>query len=184
MTTSYSYPLAARFIHLGMAVFGIAAYATAELAEEDSLGYLLHAYLGLSLGAFLLVRILGGLSGRDGLSFSGWSPFSRRQWSLALDDVRRLVRLDVPERGMHEGLAGLTQAAGIALFAWMGATGTGLFVLGEGPESDLFEALEELHEVGESLIPLYLALHVGSVVVHTMVGHPIWRRMWTFRDRA
>lgn len=184
MTTSYTYPASARAIHLGMAVFGIAAYATSELAEEGSGGYLIHAYLGLSLAAFMLARLVGGLSGRGALTFSGWSPFSPRQWSLAWDDVRRLVRLDVPERGMHEGLAGLTQAAGVLLFAWMAGTGTGMFVLGEGAESDLFEALEELHEVGESLIPLYLALHVGSVVVHTLAGHPIWRRMWTFRGGA
>ena len=85
---------------------------------------------------------------------------------------------------MHEGLAGITQAAGIVLFAWMGATGSGMFLLGEDHGSDLFEVLEELHEVGESLIPLYLVLHVGSVVVHALAGHPIWRRMWTFRDRG
>lgn len=184
MTRTYTYPPAAKILHAGMAVFGIAAYATSELAEEGTSGYLLHAYLGLSLAAFVLLRIVGGFSGRPALSFSGWSPVSRAQWTLALDDVRRLFRLDVPERGMHEGLAGLTQAAGLLLFTWMGATGTGMFVLGEGAESDLFEALEELHEVGESLIPLYLVLHVGSVIVHGFAGHPIWRRMWTFRDRA
>lgn len=82
---------------------------------------------------------------------------------------------------MHEGLAGLTQAFGIALFAWMGATGTGLFLLGGGPESGLFEIVEEVHEIGEALIPVYLALHVGSVVLHSLAGHPVWQRMWTFR---
>ena len=181
MTTGYTYPPFARILHLGMALFGIAAYATSELAEEGTGGYLVHAYLGLSLAAFMLVRIGGGITGRPALAFSGWSPFSARQWSLALDDVRRLIRLDVPERGMHEGLAGLTQFAGIALFAWMGATGTVMFFLGEDSGGDLFEAMEELHEVGESLIPIYLVLHVGSVIVHMLAGHPIWRRMWTVR---
>jgi len=181
MTTGYAYPPAAKIIHLGMAAFGIAAYATSELTD-DAWGYLLHAYLGLSLAGFMAARIIGGLSGRPALGFSGWSPFSRRQWSLVLDDVRRLIRLDVPERGMHEGLAGVTQAAGIALFAWMGATGTGMFLIDEGAYHDVYEALEELHEVGETLIPLYLLLHVGSVVVHALAGHPIWRRMWTLRD--
>ncbi|MEJ2089742.1 MAG: cytochrome b/b6 domain-containing protein [Gammaproteobacteria bacterium] len=182
MATDYSYPLYARFLHAGMAVFGVTAYATSEFAEEGTGGYLLHAYLGLSLAGFVLVRVVAGLSQRPALGFAGWSPLSRGQWKLAVDDLRRLVRFDVPERGMHEGLAGLTQAAGIALFAWMGATGTGMFVLDTGSKSDVFEALEELHEVGESLIPIYLILHVGSVVVHGFAGHPIWRRMWTFRD--
>jgi ABC-type uncharacterized transport system YnjBCD permease subunit len=52
--------------------------------------------------------------------------------------------------------------------------------MGGGPESELFEIIEELHEVGEVLIPVYLALHVGSVVVHSLAGHPIWQRMWKF----
>ena len=84
---------------------------------------------------------------------------------------------------MHEGLAGLTQAFGIAIFGWMGATGTGLFLLGGGPEGELFEVVEEIHEVGETLIPLYLALHVGSVLMHSLAGNPIWRRMWTFEGK-
>jgi hypothetical protein len=60
----------------------------------------------------------------------------------------------------------------------MGATGSGLYLLaGRGGEA-LFESLEELHELGEGLIPLYLLLHVGSVVLHSLAGRPIWQRMW------
>jgi cytochrome b561 len=179
----YSYPWYAKLLHLGMAAFGIAAYVTGELAEDgyNSLGYLFHAYLGLSLATFVLMRVLRGLVGPGPLRFSDWSPLSRRQWTIALQDLGNLVRFRVPERGMHEGLAGLTQAFGIAIFAWMGATGIGLFLLGGGPETELFEVAEEYHEVGEALIPLYLALHVGSVFVHSLAGNPIWRKMWTFR---
>ncbi len=58
----YSYPWYAKLLHLGMAGFGIAAYLTGELAEDgyDSLGYLFHAYLGLSLATFVLLRVLRG----------------------------------------------------------------------------------------------------------------------------
>ena len=179
----YSYPWYAKLLHLGMAGFGIAAYLTGELAEDgyNSLGYLFHAYLGLSLATFVLLRVLRGFVGPGPLRFSDWSPLSLNQWTMALQDLGTLVRFRVPERGMHEGLAGLTQAFGIAIFGWMGATGTGLFLLGGGPESEAFEVVEEFHEVGEALIPLYLALHVGSVFVHSLAGNPIWRKMWTFR---
>ena len=181
----YSYPWYAKLLHMGMAGFGIAAFLTGEFAEDgsNSLGYLLHAYLGLSLATFVLLRFLRGVVGSGPLLFSDWSPLSRRQWRLALEDLRSLIRFQVPERGMHEGIAGLTQAFGIAVFAWMGATGSGLFLLGGGPESELFEVVEEIHEVGEALIPLYLTLHVGSVLLHSLAGHSIWRRMWTFRQR-
>ncbi len=179
----YTFPLSAKILHSGLAIFGITAYLTAEAAEGGfgSTGYYLHAYLGLSLTAFILLRILRGFSGPGPMRFSGWSPLSSRQWSLALEDVRSLIQLKVPERGMHEGLAGLTQAFGLIIFFWMGLTGTGMFLLGDNTKVTLFEVLEESHEIGESLIPLYLVLHVGSVVVHSMAGKPIWQRMWKFR---
>ena len=179
-----SYPTYAKVIHLGFAVFGIAAFLTGELAEDGtaSLGYLLHAYLGLSLAAFMLVRISLGVATSEALSFKGWSPFSRLQWGLALEDFRTLWRLGVPERDRHEGLAGLTQAFGLIIFAWMAVTGTGLFVLGGGTESKAFDLIEEVHEVGEALIPLYLALHVGAVLLHTLCGNPVWKKMFSLES--
>jgi cytochrome b len=178
----YTFPLYAKILHSGMAIFGITAFLTAELAEDGtgSTGYYLHAYLGLSLMMLVVIRAIGGIAGSDCMRFSGWSPFSSRQWKLALQDVRDLIRLRVPERRMHQGLSGLTQAFGLILFSWMGLSGTGLFLLGGGPETALFEMVEELHEVGEALIPLYLVLHVGSVIVHSLAGKPIWQRMWKF----
>lgn len=182
-TQSYTYPGYAKVLHLGMATFGIAAFSTAEFAEHggNSPGYLLHAYLGLSLTTFVLLRVVRGIVGSGPLRFSGWSPLSRRQWARAFEDLRSLLRLTVPDRGMHEGLAGLTQAFGLAVFALMALTGTGLFLLAGASEGDLFELVEEVHELGEALIPLYLTLHVGSVIAHSAAGHPIWQRMWDFR---
>ena len=184
MTNLYNpFPLFAKFLHAGIAIFGITAFLSGELAENgsESTGFYIHAYLGLSLAAFVFLRVFRGMTAAAPMRFSGWSPFSSRQWSLALQDVRSLFQLRVPERGIHEGLAGLTQSFGLILFSWMALTGTGLFLLASNPEAVLFEAVEELHEVGEMLIPLYLAVHVGSVVVHSVAGKPIWQRMWRFR---
>jgi cytochrome b561 len=180
---NYTYPLHAKILHGGIAIFGITAYLTGEVAENGSgsPGYYLHAYLGLSLATFVILRIVRGFVGGGPLRFSEWSPFSLRQWVLALQDLRSLLQLQVPERGMHEGLAGLTQAFGLAILGWMAMTGTGLFVLGSGQEGTPSGLVKELHEVGESLIPVYLLLHVGSVVLHSLVGRPIWQRMWNFR---
>lgn len=178
---NYSYPTYAKVIHMGIAGFGLVAFFTGELAEDGlaSSGYLIHAYLGLSLAAFMLVRGAFGLSNSKALSFKGWTPFSKQQRALALEDFRTLLRFRVPERERHQGLAGLTQAFGLIIFAWMSITGTGLFLLGNGAESMLFEFVEETHEVGESLIPLYLALHVGAVIIHTLSGNPVWKKMFT-----
>jgi cytochrome b561 len=178
----YTYPLYAKALHAGMAIFGITAFLTGEIAENgsNSTGFYIHAYLGLSLTLFVIVRLVSGVSGTGRMGSPSWSPLSTKQWKLASQDVRSLIQLQVPERGMHEGLSGLTQAFGLILFSWMGATGTGLFILNEGQQKTLFEIIEELHEVGEALILLYLALHVGSVLVHSLAGKPIWQRMWKF----
>ena len=47
-----------------------------------------------------------------------------------------------------------------------------------------FRPLVKLHEVGELLLLLYLVLHVGSVVLHSLLGSPIWQRMWKFGGDA
>jgi cytochrome b561 len=178
------YPTYAKVIHLGLAFFGLAAFFTGELAEDGGvyLGYLLHSYLGLSLASIVLIRILMGFTSSQILSFKGWSPFFKQQWKFALEDLHTLLSLKVPERDSHQGLAGLTHAFGLLVFLWMSLTGTTLFILGSGVESDVFEFVEEAHEVGESLIPLFLALHLGAVLLHTLCGQAIWKRMFNFKS--
>lgn len=182
-TENKPFPLLAKLLHGGIAIFGLTAFLSGELAEDGmrTTGYYIHAYLGLSLAIFIGVRIYRGFTAAAPLSFSGWSPISSRQWSLAMQDLRNLLQLRVPEREIHEGLSGLTQAFGLILFSWMALSGMALFLLAGDPEARLFEALEEAHEIGESLIPLYLVFHVGSVVVHSVAGKPIWQRMWRFK---
>lgn len=178
------YPTYAKVIHLGLAFFGLAAFFTGELAEDGGvyLGYLLHSYLGLSLASIVLIRILMGFTSSQILSFKGWSSFFKQQWKFALEDLHTLLSLKVPERDSHQGLAGLTHAFGLLVFLWMSLTGTTLFILGSGVESDVFEFVEEAHEVGESLIPLFLALHLGAVLLHTFCGQAIWKRMFNFKS--
>ena len=178
----YSYSIYTKSVHLGIAVFGILAFLTGELAEGDnaSLGYLLHAYLGLSLAAFMGMRLMGGLTRKNSLSLKEYYPFSKQQLLLALEDFKDLLRLKVPGCGLHEGLTGFTKAFGLIVFSFMTLTGTCLYLLTDTSAS-LFEAIEETHEVGESLIPFFLCLHVGTVVLQSLSGNPIWKKMLNFR---
>jgi len=180
----YKYPTYAKLIHLGLAVFGIAAYLTSEFADDDltAIGYLLHSYLGLSVAVIIILRLLVGVTTQGVLSFKNWSLFSRKQLQLSLDDFRSLLSLKVPERERHQGLSGMTQAFGLFIFTWMSLTGIALFMLGSGTESKAFKFIEEVHEVGETLIPLYLFLHVGAVVLHTICGKPIWKKVFKFKS--
>jgi cytochrome b561 len=179
----YEYPTYAKLLHLGLAAFGITAYLTSEFADDDvtSIGYLLHSYLGLSVAAIIILRLAVGVASHGALSFKNWSPFSIKQWQLSLEDFRSLLSLKVPERDTHQGLSGITQAFGLFIFTWMSLTGIALFMLGSNTESKIFEIIEEVHEVGETLIPLYLFLHVGAVALHLLCGKPIWKKMFKFK---
>lgn len=180
---NYSYPLHAKIIHAGLALFGIAAYLTAGGAEhsDGGFGYQLHAYLGFTLMAFIVLRVIRGYAGSADMRFNNWSPCSKSQWLLAVEDVKGLLQFRIPERGMHEGIAGLTQAFGLIIFSWMGVTGTALYFIDEKTNGTLFEIFEETHEVGESLIPLFLLMHVGAVIAHSLVGKPNWKKIWKFK---
>lgn len=169
-------------LHLGLVAFGITAWLTAEGAEDGgSAGYWLHAYLGFTLAFIVLLRVLSGLTGGEPLAFSGWSPLQSSQWRMAGQDLLALLRLQMPSRPIHQGLSGLVQAFGIALFAGMALTGILMFMLaGSG---DALEVIEEVHEAGEGLIPAFLTLHAGAVVLHSLAGKPVWRRMFTY-DRT
>ncbi len=177
----YRYPLFIRLTHLGLIVFGLSAFLTGEWAEEEALGYLVHAYLGLALTLFVLSRTMAGVVGPKPLRFASWLPITSQRFSLVIDDIKRIVHFELPQHDKHEGLSALVHAFGIVLFLWMGLTGTVLYFIGDYEASKIGEFVAEIHEVGESLIPLFLFLHIGAVVVHTLLGHPIWKRMLSFR---
>jgi cytochrome b len=174
---------ASRMIHLGMVIFGISAWLTGDLAEVEEggrFGYDLHSWLGIGLTIFVLLRIITGLIGPANVRFSQWVPVNRERLDQVVDDIRALLMLRLPDRPLHYGLSGLVQFFGLLVFTLMALTGSILFVLlepGTGSEGVL-HLVEEVHETGEILIPLYLVIHVGAVVLHALAGRHKWRRMF------
>ncbi len=177
------YPLALRITHAGLAIFGIFAYLTGEFAEETehglSVGYWLHAYLGLTLALFLISHIIGRLASSDRVK-SGQLAGSRYFFASIREDIGQLLRFRLPLREDHGGLAGLVQVFGLLIFLWMSITGIILLYLGGAEVSGLAHSVAEAHEVGEQLIPIFLFLHVGAVILHSIAGHAIWQRMNPF----
>lgn len=180
----YSYPTYAKIIHLGIVLFGISAFLSGDLSEDgvNSLGYLIHSCLGLSLALIMAIRISIGFTTAEALSFKRWSLFSKQQWKLALEDINTLLKFKTPERDRHQGMSGITQAFGLLIFTWMSLTGITIFILGLGEEGEAFKFVAEIHDVGEILIILYLLLHVGAVLLHTVCGNPIWKKMFNFKS--
>ena len=73
----------------------------------------------------------------------------------------------------------MINAAGLVIFTWMAVTGGFMFFFLEpGRRSGgLVHFVEEIHEVGETLVPAYLVIHIGAVIIHTLYGRDIWREM-------
>jgi Ni,Fe-hydrogenase I cytochrome b subunit len=77
-------------------------------------------------------------------------------------------------------LAGLVLTFGLAVFAWMAATGTLMaFFLTPGHKAGGFlHAIKEMHELGLWLIVAFLVIHVGAVALHALAGDHLWRKMF------
>jgi cytochrome b len=185
--TQAPYDAASRVIHLLLAVLGVAAVLSGQFAEDyrhsSHAGFDIHEWIGVAMGAALLVRVAWGLIGPAAMRFSGWLPLTRERLALVREDVVDLARLRLPEREGHAGLAGLVQAAGLLAFLWMAVTGAVLFAyLQPGARaSGWMRAVKELHEGGQVAVLAYLALHVGAVLAHGLAGRPVWRRMFALR---
>lgn len=173
-----------RFIHLGLTVFGILALITGLWAGDykraHHFGFSVHKWLGLTLSFFLAWRLWHGFYGPREARFSQWAPFTPERLKLAGEDFLALLRLKLPERASHQGLAGVVQTFGLAVFGWMALTGS-LMALGLTPghkAGGIIHALKEMHEPGLWLILGFLAIHVSAVALHALAGDHAWRRMF------
>ena len=176
-----NFPIWVKWTHLGLAFFGITAYLTGELAEcSNSYGYLLHAYLGMTLLLFLISRFLYGFLGQKVYRFSNWFPYKLTYLASIKEDLQDLARFKLPKRKDHRGFAGLVQAFGLLIFSWMAITGIIMFVTNGSDDS----VISELHEVGEGLIPLFLGLHLGAVALHMISGHNLLSKILPMRNKG
>jgi cytochrome b561 len=173
-----------RLIHLGLTVFGILALVTGLWAGDykrvHHLGFSLHKWLGLTLSFFMGWRIWNGFRGAPEALFSQWVPYSPERLKLVWVDALNLLRLKLPERAAHQGLAGLVQTFGLAVFAWMAVTGSlmALFLNPGRKAGGFVHAIKEAHELGLWLMVAFLLIHVGAVTLHALAGDHRWRRMF------
>ena len=176
-----------RFIHLGLTVFGILALITGLWAGDykraHHFGFSVHKWLGLTLAFFMAWRIWHGFYGPQEARFSRWVPYTPERLKLAREDCLSLLRLRLPERPSHQGLAGVVQTFGLAALAWMALTGCfmALWLTPGGKAGGVVHAIKEMHEPGLWLILAFLAIHVSAVALHALAGQDLWRRMFFLR---
>lgn len=171
-------------IHLGLVVFGIAAWLSGMAADDykaqHHLGFTLHTWLGMGLSVFMALRLGTGIFGPHCGRFNEWLPFTRERLALVAEDLAGLLLLRLPHRPVHQGLAAVVEALGLMIFFLMAATGICLFftVIPGQKARGLAHAIKEVHEVGAVLIPLFLACHGGAVLLHALGGRHLWRRIF------
>jgi cytochrome b len=172
-----------RALHIGLALFGVAAWWTGEDANDyarpEHSGYDIHLWLGIGMAVFVMLRLGWGLAGPAPARFSNWVPWNAARFKLVMDDLKGFLKLRLPERETHEGIAGLVQALGLLLFTWLSASGVVIAIMVQPGErlTGWAHALKETHEATGELIPAYLILHVGAVVLHAFRGRQIWKKM-------
>ncbi len=178
-----------RVIHIGIMVFALTAYFTGDGADDykklEYSGYTLHKWLGMGLSLSILLRIIYGLIGVQSARFTSWVPYTKERLRLAREGLMSALLYKKPKRPAHQGIAGLINASGLIIFTWMAATGSLIFFFLEpGKRSGGFmHFIEEIHEVGETLVPAYLIIHVGAVIIHALYGRDIWRKMFFMKRR-
>jgi cytochrome b len=176
------------FLHFGLMLFGVFAWITGEWHEcfkgLKHLGFPVHQMVSLGAVLFVSVRLFHGFYGPDRARFAAWAPCTPARLRLVFEDIRTLLRLKLPERPPHQGLAGLWEALGLMVFTWMSATGLVIFlILTAGYQtSGAIHVMKELHEVGEDLIPIFLAVHVSAVIIHALAGDHRWRKMFFLKE--
>ena len=172
------------FLHFGLMTFGVLAWLTGDWAGDykkiKQLGFTVHKMLGLGTALFVAARLFHGFCGPEPARFANWVPYSFERLKMVFEDIRNLFTLKLPDRPPHLGLAGLWEAFGLAVFTWMGATGIFMFLfLPPGHKARGFmHVVKELHEFGEWLVPIFLAVHVSAVILHALAGDHRWRKMF------
>jgi len=174
---------AAVLLHLGLVLFGITALFTGGLADDykkvEYTGYTLHSWLGMGGAFFIFLRVILGLVGPRHLRFSQWAPYTRERLRLAGEDIVGLLRLRLPERPAHAGVAGLVQAFGLLGLIATASSGLLLyFILEPGYKARGFaHSIKEFHEGSILLVLLFLSLHIGAIIAHALRGRHYWRLM-------
>lgn len=176
-------------LHLGLVVFLTAALISGLLAGDykkaDHLGFIVHSWIGMAGAYVVVLRMALGFVGPPELRFSRWVPYTRQRLSYVKEDIAGLLKLELPERQTHVGMAGLVQSLGLFVLLLAALSGIFLFFTIEPgyKARGIVHAVKEFHEVGLTLISVFLSLHIGAVTLHALRGRHLWRKMFFLKER-
>lgn len=174
-----------RIFHWSLVVSFTVAYLS---GEGEWLG--LHAWSGYIIGGLILFRLLWGMVGPQHARFADFVHTPATTLAYGRDLLRGKARRYLG----HNPLGGAMTVALLVMLAIDTITGLLLYGATEaaGPLAGLMvvtghwagEALEEIHEFFSNLTVLLIVLHIGGVLVSSLVHHEnLIRSMITGRKR-
>jgi len=147
--------LPVRLFHVLLAVSFIAAFAIAQLVDDDSTLYSAHMLLGLFMAHLVLLRLIWGFVGTRHARFSDFLFGPRAVLTYLRDAVRGRAR-------RHAGHNPGTAVAAFAIFALViGLAVTGV-LMGQGHKE-----AEGVHEVLAYALLVTVIAHLVGVALHT-----------------
>jgi cytochrome b len=171
-------------MHAGITIFGLTAWMTGDWAGDykrmSHPGFSLHKGIGICLAFFILARLLYGVLGPEQSRWGKLIPLDLKAWlASVVADLQGLLKLELPDRPRFWGLKGVVQLFGLLVFSWMALSGSLLYTyLEPGHRAHGFlRVIKEMHEVGNILIPIFLALHLTGVLLDALWGQKKWRRV-------
>jgi len=151
---------------------------------EETLGFEMHEFLGLSIAALILLRIMLAMTSLPGANWRELAPWAsvagRKQLGteikMQMADWKKgkLASLDDGET-LARCVHGFILLAGVI----MGATGTILFFgwSRTAPQTEIIELIASTHEVVVGGLEALLGAHVLAVILHQRQGHNIIARI-------
>ena len=153
-------------------------------AVEESLGFEVHEFLGLTIAGLVLIRLLMAMTSLPGAGWRELFPwlFSKGRSRLIKEFKAQAsgwlsLKLAPPEEG--ETIARTVHGLMILASVVMGISGTLLFFgwSTTAPQTVIIEAIAETHETVVFGLQILIAVHVLAVVLHQMQGHSILARI-------
>jgi len=151
---------------------------------EESLGFEVHEYLGLTIAGLLIIRILLAMTSLPGANWRHLFPWLFASGRKQLGDEIKLqmagwksMKLAPPEDG--EAVARSVHGLIILSAVIMGITGTLLYFGWSitAPQTAMVEFIAEVHETVVGGLEALLGAHILAVILHQRQGHNIIARI-------
>ncbi|HID37405.1 MAG TPA: cytochrome b/b6 domain-containing protein [Ghiorsea sp.] len=193
------YDKVTRLLHWGFALLIPLQLLSEELMKRPKPGRIrtesqafffdMHEWVGMLALTLVLMRLTWALMSKEA-SWSRLFPYfsseSRQLLPSRLkDEMAGWLKGKFAETGQQSPVSGIVHGLGILLVLALGITGAVMLYGMEesGAMLGLVHLAKETHEFLGELLWIYIIAHVGMAILHTLLGHPVLRRMFFFKDK-